>query len=203
MSAEGAASPAARIPPKWSLRHRIGRRLKMAPGQIRARRFGRRGRQVTFGRPVLATGLGQVEVGDYVAIRPGARLECVRQSMSSDRGRIRIGPRTRIEDRVHIGSAFLVEIGEGALIASGVTIIDHDHSLPPLGDSRKISDMPLLGAPIVIGSRVWIGEKATVLKGVTIGDRSVVGAHAVVTKDVPPDSVAIGVPARIVARPIT
>lgn len=53
-------------------------------------------------------------------------------------------------------------------------------------------------APIRIGSNVWIGDGVTICKGVTIGDNSVVGAGAVVTRDVPPNSVAAGNPARVV-----
>ena len=57
-------------------------------------------------------------------------------------------------------------------------------------------------APIVIGDRVWIGSNATVLPGVTIGDGAIVAAGAVVTKDVAPNTVVAGVPARLL-RPLT
>lgn len=53
-------------------------------------------------------------------------------------------------------------------------------------------------APIVLGKNVWVGSNATILQGVTIGDNSVIGAGAVITKDVPADSVAVGVPAKVV-----
>ena len=53
-------------------------------------------------------------------------------------------------------------------------------------------------APIVLGRNVWIGSNATILQGVTIGDNSVVAAGAVVTKDVPADTIVGGVPARVI-----
>jgi acetyltransferase-like isoleucine patch superfamily enzyme len=56
--------------------------------------------------------------------------------------------------------------------------------------------------PVVIGRNVWIGTKARICKGVTIGDNSIVAAHAVVTKDVPPNTIAAGNPARIVKTDI-
>lgn len=52
--------------------------------------------------------------------------------------------------------------------------------------------------PIVIGKNVWCGEKATILSGVTIGDGAIIGANSVVTKDVPPFSIAAGSPAKVI-----
>jgi acetyltransferase-like isoleucine patch superfamily enzyme len=138
-------------------------------------------------------------VGRDVVIRPGARLECLASAPGQNCGHLQVGSGTQIEHRVHIGAAFSVEIGEETLIASDVTILDHDHQMPT-NDAVSLRDMPLVGAPIRIGRSVWIGEKATVLKGVTIGARAIVGAHAVVTKDVPPGAVVVGVPARVVER---
>lgn len=54
--------------------------------------------------------------------------------------------------------------------------------------------------PIVIGNNVWIGEKVAVLGGVKIGDGAIIGANAVVTHDVPPYSIAVGCPAKIIKR---
>ena len=56
----------------------------------------------------------------------------------------------------------------------------------------------MTAAPIVVGKDVWIGAHATILKGVTIGDGAIIAAGAVVTRDVPPNTIAAGVPARVV-----
>lgn len=87
-----------------------------------------------------------------------------------------------------------ITIGENVAIAKEVIIRD--------SDSHKISDS-VMTAPIVIGDHVWIGTRAIILKGVTIGDGAVVAAGAIVTKDVPPHTVVAGVPAKVVKENIT
>ena len=81
-------------------------------------------------------------------------------------------------------------IDDGALIGHGVVLATLNHDLDP--EKRQ----QLHPAPIRIGKRVWIGANATVLPGVTIGDNAVVAAGAVVTKDVPADTIVGGVPAK-------
>ena len=83
-------------------------------------------------------------------------------------------------------------IGDGALIGHNVVLATLNHAMEP----ERRGDM--LPAPIHIGTRVWIGSNATVLPGVTIGDGAVVAAGAVVTKDVPANAVAGGVPAKVI-----
>lgn len=83
-------------------------------------------------------------------------------------------------------------IGDGALIGHHVVLATLNHVLAP---SRR---QDLLPSPIEIGRNVWIGANATILPGVKIGDNTVVAAGAVVTKDLPPDVVAAGVPAKVI-----
>lgn len=89
-----------------------------------------------------------------------------------------------------------IEIGPGCWIGEMVVIRDQDHVV----DGTPLATSGFLAKPIVIGSNVWIGAKATVLKGVTIGTGSVVAASAVVTRDVPPGWLYAGIPARPVRR---
>lgn len=91
-----------------------------------------------------------------------------------------------------------IRIGDGVLIAPSVTLTTTGHPVHP--DRRP--DFGRFSEPIVIEDRVWIGSNAVVLPGVRIGHGSVVGAGSVVTRDVPPMSVAVGAPARVV-RAIT
>lgn len=86
-------------------------------------------------------------------------------------------------------------IGAGAWLAELVSVRDHDHAVGEAPSSGR-----MVVAPVEIGRDVWVGAKVTVLRGVTIGDRAVVGANAVVGADVPPATVAAGVPARVLGQ---
>ena len=87
-------------------------------------------------------------------------------------------------------------IGENSTLAYQVTILT---SANPHGPHNKLSTLyPAMTAPVTIGNDVWVGAKAVILPGVTIGECSVVAAGAVVTKDVPPYTLVAGVPARVV-----
>lgn len=84
-----------------------------------------------------------------------------------------------------------ITIGDGTIISEDVTIRDSDnHEI--IGNATPKS------APIVIGDHVWIGMNATILKGVTIGNGSVIAANALVNKDIPDNCLAAGVPAKII-----
>lgn len=87
-----------------------------------------------------------------------------------------------------------VTIGDGCQIGHNVVFATLNHELPP---ERRGVTRP---APIMLGKKVWVGSNATILQGVTIGDNAVVAAGAVVTKDVPANTIVGGVPARVIKR---
>ena len=87
-----------------------------------------------------------------------------------------------------------IELGDGCLIGHQVVIATLNHDLDP----RKRGGM--VPAPVRLGKNVWVGAHATILAGVTIGDNVVIAAGAVVTGDVPPDTVVGGVPARVIKK---
>lgn len=91
-----------------------------------------------------------------------------------------------------------VHIGPHALISMHCRILSSNHTMPP--PDRLIRSQPDELLPTSIGSDVWLGAGVTVLGGVTIGDGCVVGAGAVVVHDLPPQSVAVGVPARVIKQ---
>lgn len=91
-----------------------------------------------------------------------------------------------------------VEIGEHSLISMHCCILSSNHSIP--GRDKIIRNEADLTLPTKIGRDVWLGAGAKVLGGITIGDGCVVGAGAVVAKDLPPYSIAVGVPARVIGE---
>ncbi|MFB6363167.1 acyltransferase [Paenibacillus elgii] len=100
-----------------------------------------------------------------------------------------IGDRTYINRRSEIMTKNKVSIGSDCAISWDVSIMDTDfHAIDGQPDT----------APVTIGNNVWIGCKAVILKGVSIGDGAVIAAGSVVTKDIPPRCVAAGVPAKVI-----
>ena len=87
-----------------------------------------------------------------------------------------------------------IAIGDGTLIGHHVVLATLNHNEDPANRQQ------LYGKPIHIGKNVWIGSNATILQGVTIGDGAVIAAGAVVTKDVPANMIAAGVPAKVIRQ---
>lgn len=114
---------------------------------------------------------------------------------------VSIGDRTRLNCSVNaFGSEpYLVTVGENCLLAAEMCFFTHD------GGVKVLSDLNYFGgermdiiAPITVGNNVYIGTGAQILPGVRIGNNCVIGASAVVTKDIPDNSVAVGIPARVI-----
>ncbi len=140
-----------------------------------------------FGTPVI--------IGDCanVIATSDRKIRLTIWSDSEDKGCIRIGDYCLICPAVRISSASEVNIGNNCMIASNAYITDSDwHGIynrtTPIGKT----------APVKIKENVWIGDSAIVCKGVTIGENSIIGAGAVVVDSIPPDSIAVGNPARVV-----
>jgi len=104
-----------------------------------------------------------------------------------------IGDRTYINRRTEIMSKSSVKIGNDCAISWDVVISDTDYHQIEGTVSTK---------PIVIGDEVWIGCKSIILKGVTIGNGAVVAAGSVVTKDVEPNTLVAGIPAKVIKRDV-
>lgn len=107
---------------------------------------------------------------------------------------LRIGDNCNFVAYNHITCANSITIGNGLLTGKWVTITDNSHGDTEVATLQvQPTHRPVLSkGPVVIGNNVWIGEKATILPNVTIGDSAVVAANSVVTKDVPPFCVVAG-----------
>lgn len=104
---------------------------------------------------------------------------------------------------IHIGKHVFINMGckfqdQGGIFIGDGTLIGHNVVLATLNHAKSPMDRStMIPAPIHIGKRVWIGSNATILPGVTIGDGAIVAAGAVVTKDVPENTIVSGVPAKV------
>lgn len=115
---------------------------------------------------------------------------------------IHIGKNCNIGAWNHITATNRIEIGDNLLTGKWVTITDNNHGETNLETLQTPPLMRLMVSkgPVIIGKNVWIGDKATILPGVTIGEGAVIAANSVVTKDVPAYSVVAGNPARVVKQ---
>ena len=151
--------------------------------------------------PIYLRGRSAMELGDGLTTGVNVRLDAFASRGSSPV--LRIGRHVQINDSVHIGAIEQVIVGDHTLIASRVFISDHNHGsyqVQDVASSPEIhpADRPLSSKPVNIGRNVWLGEQVCILPGVTIGDGAIVGANSVVTRDIPPNSIAAGNPARVI-----
>jgi acetyltransferase-like isoleucine patch superfamily enzyme len=134
-------------------------------------------------------GYGRVILGKWVHLGVNTALRC-------HEGTLSLGDKSNLARDISINCYLDVEIGDSALIADGVYISDFDHRFDDL--AIPIKDQGIAKSRVRIERDVWLGTKVTVCRGVVIGEGTVVGANAVVTKDLPAFSVAVGAPARVI-----
>jgi acetyltransferase-like isoleucine patch superfamily enzyme len=142
-------------------------------------------------------GHGRIVIGDGVRLSGKPHIAFCNRHI--DAPELSIGDETFLGHLCDVRIARKVTIGRHCLIAGGVMIADYDGH--PLDAAARRSGLPASLSdvrPVTIGDDVWIGHGAVILKGVSIGPRSVIGAHAVVSRNVPADCVVAGNPARVV-----
>ncbi|MCK5127033.1 MAG: acyltransferase [candidate division Zixibacteria bacterium] len=144
-----------------------------------------------FGRITVRNRHGIIKLGEKCSIYSGAKL--VSNSRSKEKTAVlTIGNCSSIGDRTQIQCRDRVTIGHNVLIAWDVNILEHDFHSPGGGE--------VIAKPIIIEDEVWIGVRAIILKGVTIGRGAIIGAGALITKDVPPFTFAGGNPAKNIKK---
>jgi len=169
-----------------------------AAAVLRARYYLRSAQQLgprvrLWGIPAV-TNQGRLLLGDRV--RLASTISTLELSVGPG-GTLRIGDRVLINHGCSLGATELVSIGDRCNIGSQSIIIDNAfHELDP--DRRD--DRPD-SAPVILEENVWLAARVIVLPGVTIGKNTVVGAGSVVTKDLPSDVLAAGIPAKVI-RPL-
>src|SRR6185312_8362806 len=156
------------------------------------------GQQVSFHVPIRGEGRGSVLIGNdnIFGFLPGPRLgtgEILIQARGFE-SRIEIGDGNRFSNNVSIIANERISIGNRCLVGDLVTIFDSDfHEIDPATRMESCGQTK----PITIGNNVWLGSRVMVLKGVTIGDNSVVAAASVVTRSIPANCLAAGAPANV------
>jgi acetyltransferase-like isoleucine patch superfamily enzyme len=131
----------------------------------------------------------RVEFGRFVWIGDGTKIRC-------HEGVVEIGQKTVVGQECTISAYQRVRIGEQCVIADRAMFIDFDHGVVEV--DRPIRLQGIYKRDVEVGSNVWIGYGACVLRGVRVGDNSIIGTNSVVTKDVPANAVVAGIPARVI-----
>jgi acetyltransferase-like isoleucine patch superfamily enzyme len=132
---------------------------------------------------------GRVELGRWSWLGHGTKIRC-------HEGVVSIGAKTVLGQECTISAYQHVSIGRECVIADRVMMIDFDHGMVEV--DRPIRLQGIYKRDVRVGHNVWIGYGACILRGVTVGDNAVIGTNSVVTKDVPPNAVVGGVPARVI-----
>jgi acetyltransferase-like isoleucine patch superfamily enzyme len=155
-----------------------------------------RGRLVTDGICFICPGV-KFEIG------PNAKLYIGRwtwighdSKIRVHEGEVRIGAKTVMGQECTISAYQHVEIGRECIMADRVMLIDFDHGVVEV--ERPIRLQGIYKRDVKVGSNVWMGYGACILRGVAVGDNAIIGTNAVVTKDVPANAVVGGVPAKLI-----
>lgn len=187
----------------------VNRLLASLVQTYRRRRLGiteptvRVGRGVSFASSDTVTILSNSKLGDYVRVRGNV---CIGESshiraftnLDARGGSISIGNFCSLNDYCVIYGMGGVVVGNQVLIATHTIFVSSNHSYQNSKIPIRLQQIVL--REIVVEDDVWIGANCTILAGVTIGSGSVIGAGSVVNKDIPPYSVAVGVPAKIIKK---
>lgn len=157
-------------------------------------------------RPLIIRGKKNIDLGKSLTTGVGCRLEAYSKEKNRNKDTlIKFGKNVEINDYVHITAMNSVTIGDNVLMASKIYISDCSHgfyegddndSSPNLAPNKRKYKI----SSVVIEDNVWLGEFVSVLPGVTIGEGSIIGSNSVVTKSIPPNSIAVGIPAKVIKQ---
>lgn len=162
------------------------------------KKFEKFGHDSVLYHPLCIRGRENICIGNQTTILNGVRMQ-VYNDLTGKQSKIKIG------DNCYIGynNTFLaggnITLEDGVLMASNILISSENHSINPESPDYYM-DQKLSCAPIIVGEGTWIGEKVSILSGVTIGKKCVIGAGSIVTKDIPDFSIAVGSPAKVIKK---
>jgi len=155
------------------------------------------GRTITIGDNVEINALSKngIQMGNNVSIHRNTIIECTGVIRQVGEGLV-IGNNVGMAQNCFIQVRGTVVIGNDVMFGPGVSIFSEDHGFAD--PDTLMLDQPVTRKGVVIGNNVWIGTRAIILDGVTIGDGSIVAAGSIVKTSVPPYSIVAGVPGKII-----
>lgn len=151
-----------------------------------------------IGQPILVRNFGKIVIGDGVALNPWPQGEPFVTSLHTwlPGAELRIGEQCVLNGTV-IHARERVEIGPWTMFGPGCVVIDND-SHPITRDRYLRRGREVASAPVVLGENVWVGTRSVILKGVTIGENTIVAAGSIVTRELPANVIAGGNPCRVI-----
>lgn len=166
----------------------IGMRIRRA---LWSPRFRSAGRGLVIEEGVTLRGTENITIGDEVILMRGS-------SIYAERATCTIGPRSAlgIHSMIDANDGGEIVLGNEVIIATGCVLRASGHRFDDL--DKAVRYQGHVGGRIVLGDDIWIGANAVVLPDVSVGAHAIIGAGAVVTKDVPPYAIVGGVPARVI-----
>lgn len=160
--------------------------------------FGKIGKGSYIWKPLFLSGIKYIYLGEKVGIWAHARIEAIDEWEGVQYSpKLIIGDNVNIGQNCHITLAERIEIESDVVCTARVTITDISH----VADDKNLAilNQGIVTKPVKICKGAFIGNNATILPGVTVGEHAIVGAGAVVTKDVPNYATVVGIPARLIS----
>ena len=171
-----------------SLKSGIFNRIRI---KVSSLRLGGAGKNLFFGKNVkFLRNPKNIFLGNNIVINDNCII-----CPTNKNAKIEIGNWSSLNYNCLIFASSYIRIGNDCMLAPYVYLVDSNHGIKKGTLLRK---QPMTSKPIIIGNDVWIGAGVKILAGVKIGDGSIIGAGAVVTKDIPKNSIAAGVPAKVI-----
>ena len=166
--------------------------------KIYLKKFETFGKNSVLYKPLYIKGKENICIGDNTTILNNARIQ-VYNDITKLNSKLYIGNSCYIgyNNSFLVGENIIIE--DGVLMASNILISSENHSINPELD-KYFSMQPLVCKEIKIGEGSWIGEKVSILAGVEIGKKCIIGCNSVVTKNIPDYSIAVGNPARVIKQ---
>jgi acetyltransferase-like isoleucine patch superfamily enzyme len=164
----------------------------------RERRFHEFGEGSILHRPLWIAGPHQIAVGRNALILHGCWISVETPAWGQPAPTLRIGDRVGIRPYCSISAAVGIELEDDVVLSAYSTVIDSDHTFRQ--GNPNVMHNSLDTAPVRIGRGTWIAERVSVLKGARIGECCIIGANSVVRGEIPPYSIAVGAPARVVGE---